>query len=189
VPRPKLRTTDRLFWVALARVWAGWRLPLVIVTPDTILRWQRRRLRVQDRRTPHSVCPVLHPAARGKLLDGEPLSADSRAHRATRVASDLSRSNAPGARAMKSGRRTGGGSPEWDSRRGQARKRSVHGGPCVARGARVDRVGKEGRVDRGPVGPFQATRRGGNGSISKIPDKGPLCSLCASPSRLSSNRE
>jgi len=45
VPRPKLRTTDRLFWVALARVWAGWRLPLVIVTPDTILRWQRRRFR------------------------------------------------------------------------------------------------------------------------------------------------
>ena len=23
--RPKLRTTDRLFWVGLARVWAGWR--------------------------------------------------------------------------------------------------------------------------------------------------------------------
>src|SRR6266850_4148841 len=45
VPRPKLRTADRLFWVALARVWAGWRLPLVIVTPDTVLRWQRRRLR------------------------------------------------------------------------------------------------------------------------------------------------
>src|SRR5437667_351507 len=44
-PRPKLRTTDRLFWVALARVWAGWRQPLVIVTPDTILRWQRRRFR------------------------------------------------------------------------------------------------------------------------------------------------
>src|SRR5207253_7197284 len=45
VPRPKLRTTDRLFWLALARVWAGWRQPLVIVTPDTILRWQRRRFR------------------------------------------------------------------------------------------------------------------------------------------------
>src|SRR6267143_637803 len=45
VPRPKLRTTDRLFWVALARGWAGWRQPLVIVTPDTILRWQRRRFR------------------------------------------------------------------------------------------------------------------------------------------------
>src|SRR6266567_2248646 len=43
--RPKLHATDRLFWAWLARVWAGWRQPLVIVTPDTILRWQRRRFR------------------------------------------------------------------------------------------------------------------------------------------------
>src|SRR6267378_3815251 len=43
--RPKLRTTDRLFWIWLSRVWAGWRQPLVIVTPDTVLRWQRRRFR------------------------------------------------------------------------------------------------------------------------------------------------
>src|SRR5262245_24239786 len=31
--RPPLRRTDRLFWAALAKVWAGWRQPLVIVTP------------------------------------------------------------------------------------------------------------------------------------------------------------
>src|SRR5437667_557378 len=43
--RPKLRTTDRLFWIWLARVWAGWRQPLVIVTANTVLRWQRRRFR------------------------------------------------------------------------------------------------------------------------------------------------
>ena len=43
--RPKLRRMDRLFWAGLARVWAGWRQPLVIVTPDTVLRWQRRRFR------------------------------------------------------------------------------------------------------------------------------------------------
>src|SRR5438552_13344179 len=43
--RPRLRTTDRLFWVALARVWTGWKQPLVIVTPDTVLRWQRRGFR------------------------------------------------------------------------------------------------------------------------------------------------
>src|SRR5438445_3022026 len=43
--RPPLRRTDRLFWVVLARIWAGWRRPLVIVTPDTVLRWQRRRFR------------------------------------------------------------------------------------------------------------------------------------------------
>jgi putative transposase len=45
VSRPPLRRTDRLFWVALARVWADWRGPLVIVTPDTVLRWQRPRFR------------------------------------------------------------------------------------------------------------------------------------------------
>jgi putative transposase len=45
VIRPPLRRTDRLFWVGLARVWTGWRQPLVIVAPDTVLRWQRRRFR------------------------------------------------------------------------------------------------------------------------------------------------
>ena len=43
--RPRLRRTDRLFWVGLARIWAGGRQSLVIVTPATILRWQRRRFR------------------------------------------------------------------------------------------------------------------------------------------------
>src|SRR6266404_3450310 len=45
VTRPRLCRTDRFFWVTLARVWAGWRRPLFIVTPDTVLRWQRRRFR------------------------------------------------------------------------------------------------------------------------------------------------
>src|SRR2546426_1700439 len=45
VTRPRLRRIDRFFWVGLARVWAGWRRPLFIVTPDTVLRWQRRRFR------------------------------------------------------------------------------------------------------------------------------------------------
>jgi hypothetical protein len=44
-PRPRLRPTDRLWWVALARLWTEWRQALVIVTPDTVLRWQRRRVR------------------------------------------------------------------------------------------------------------------------------------------------
>jgi putative transposase len=45
VTRARLHRTDRLFWVWLARIWAGWRQPLLIVTPDTVLRWQRRRFR------------------------------------------------------------------------------------------------------------------------------------------------
>src|SRR5437867_12653031 len=43
--RPRLRTADRFSWVGLARVWAGRRQPLVIVSADTVLRWQRRRFR------------------------------------------------------------------------------------------------------------------------------------------------
>ena len=43
--RPRLRRTDRLFWVGLARIWVGWKQSLFIVTPDTVLRWQRRGFR------------------------------------------------------------------------------------------------------------------------------------------------
>ena len=54
VPRPKLRTMDRLFWVGLARAWTGWRQTLAIVSPDTVLRWQRRRFREWPAHTRHS---------------------------------------------------------------------------------------------------------------------------------------
>src|SRR5205809_3504281 len=43
--RPKLQRSDRLLWVWLSRVWPAWRQALVIVTPATVLRWQRRRFR------------------------------------------------------------------------------------------------------------------------------------------------
>jgi transposase InsO family protein len=45
ITRPKLRRSDRLFWGCLSRAWTGWRTALVIVTPATVLRWQRRRFR------------------------------------------------------------------------------------------------------------------------------------------------
>jgi hypothetical protein len=35
--RSKLRTTDRLFWIGLARVWAGWKRSLVISRPRVSL--------------------------------------------------------------------------------------------------------------------------------------------------------
>src|SRR3989454_3984255 len=56
VTRPKVRRSDRLFWVALSRVWAGWRQALVIVSPNTVLRWQRRRFR--EHWTKLSVRPI-----------------------------------------------------------------------------------------------------------------------------------
>ena len=43
--RPGLKNRDRLFWVWLSRLWADWRSVLVIAKPDTIIRWQKKRLR------------------------------------------------------------------------------------------------------------------------------------------------
>jgi putative transposase len=40
-PRPRLRATDRLFWVLLRRLWSRWEDALVLVQPDTIVRWHR----------------------------------------------------------------------------------------------------------------------------------------------------
>ena len=43
--RPSLRNRDRLFWVLLSRVWSGWKSALMIVQPETVLRWQKKRFR------------------------------------------------------------------------------------------------------------------------------------------------
>ena len=40
--RPKTRITDRLFWVLLSRIWNPWRESLVIVKPDTVVRWHQK---------------------------------------------------------------------------------------------------------------------------------------------------
>ena len=44
--RPRLRPGDRLFWAWLCRLWPGWRHALVIVKPDTVLRWHRYGFRL-----------------------------------------------------------------------------------------------------------------------------------------------
>ena len=41
VPRPRLRTADRLFWVLLSRLWSGWTDAVSVVQPATVIRWQR----------------------------------------------------------------------------------------------------------------------------------------------------
>ena len=40
-PRPRLRASDRVFWVLLARLWHGWAEAVAIVQPETVIRWQR----------------------------------------------------------------------------------------------------------------------------------------------------
>jgi len=45
--RPELRPTDRLFWILLSNGWREWRTALVVVRPDTVVRWHRQWLRRQ----------------------------------------------------------------------------------------------------------------------------------------------
>ena len=40
-PRPRLAPFDKLFWVVARRVWSGWQQGLIIVTPETVVRWHR----------------------------------------------------------------------------------------------------------------------------------------------------
>ena len=43
--RPRFTDTDRLFWVTLSRIWKGWREALIVVKPETVVRWHRQGFR------------------------------------------------------------------------------------------------------------------------------------------------
>jgi putative transposase len=43
--RPLLRRGDQLFWILLAKSWLDWRSALIVVQPDTVVRWHREWLR------------------------------------------------------------------------------------------------------------------------------------------------
>ncbi|HEY7310280.1 MAG TPA: integrase core domain-containing protein [Gemmataceae bacterium] len=45
-PRPPLRRRDRLFWVGLSKLYSGWRSALLLVQPDTVVRWHRQGFRL-----------------------------------------------------------------------------------------------------------------------------------------------
>ena len=42
--RPRLTPGDRLFWLILSRLWSRWRGSLIIVQPETVLKWCRQGL-------------------------------------------------------------------------------------------------------------------------------------------------
>jgi putative transposase len=39
--RPRLAVVDKLFWVVLRRFWSSWISALIVVSPDTVVRWHR----------------------------------------------------------------------------------------------------------------------------------------------------
>lgn len=44
--RPRLKARDRVFWVWLSRIWPQWRSALLIVQPETVVKWHRQGFRL-----------------------------------------------------------------------------------------------------------------------------------------------
>jgi putative transposase len=40
-PVPLLAPLDKLFWVAMRQFWSGWKRALILVQPETVVRWHR----------------------------------------------------------------------------------------------------------------------------------------------------
>jgi putative transposase len=46
VKRPQIHRRDRFFWVILSRLWKDWREVLIIVKPETVVKWHREGFRL-----------------------------------------------------------------------------------------------------------------------------------------------
>jgi hypothetical protein len=45
-PRRRLSAAHKLFWVALRRLWSGWKGSVILVTPRTVVAWHRAGFRM-----------------------------------------------------------------------------------------------------------------------------------------------
>jgi len=42
IKRPKLKSKDRVLWTWLSRIWPEWKSALIIVKPETVIKWNRQ---------------------------------------------------------------------------------------------------------------------------------------------------
>jgi transposase InsO family protein len=45
-PQPRFVASDKLFWVMLRRLWVGWEQALILIQPETVVRWHRKGFRL-----------------------------------------------------------------------------------------------------------------------------------------------
>ena len=69
VKRPRLHRRDRIFWVWLSRLWRGWQSSLIVVQPETVIRWHRQGFRLYWRWKSRSRCgrPKIDPEIRALI--------------------------------------------------------------------------------------------------------------------------
>jgi hypothetical protein len=44
--KPTIKERERSFWIALKKSWSKWTDTLIIVKPETVIDWQRRRCNI-----------------------------------------------------------------------------------------------------------------------------------------------
>ena len=66
-PKPKLGVLDKLFWVAARRFWACWKESLLLVMPETVVRWHRAGFRLYWT----MLCQASNPVGGGKRISKE----------------------------------------------------------------------------------------------------------------------
>ena len=62
-PRPRLDLFDKLFWVIARQIWSTWKEALIVVTPETVVRWHRAGFRFYWR----LISRVRKPAGRRRV--------------------------------------------------------------------------------------------------------------------------
>lgn len=45
-PQSRFAAPDKMFWVILRRLWPGWKRALILVQPETVVRWHRAGFRL-----------------------------------------------------------------------------------------------------------------------------------------------
>jgi putative transposase len=81
--RPRLTSADRALWVILSRLWTDWRKQLLIVQPETVVRWHRKGFRLYWRwksrprwmgrpRVPHELRNLIRSMSQANPVWGAP---------------------------------------------------------------------------------------------------------------------
>jgi putative transposase len=89
--RPRIRPAERVFWIALRRVWSRWAEVLVIVKPETVVGWHRAGFRLYWQRLSRPGTRRGRPVVPGEVRDLIRRMATENQWRAPRIHGELLR--------------------------------------------------------------------------------------------------
>ena len=91
-PRPSLKDADRRFWILVCRWFIDWRASLLIVKPETVLRWHRHGWRTYwSRRSSRRGRAGRHPIAQELQALIRRMAAENRLWGQRRIQAELAR--------------------------------------------------------------------------------------------------